>query len=100
MGGIPIRTRGQTLWNSRYIQYVPCASKYLQGGSDISGTLSMLHRCFNIIFFITFFRKIVLAVYRNRYKNKKSHSGKDESTGRHRSRDSLQALRRTYHDRG
>jgi hypothetical protein len=29
-------------------------------------------------------------------KNKQSHSGKDKSTGRHRSRDSLWTLRRTY----
>ncbi len=33
------------------------------------------------------------------WKNKQSHSGKDESTGRQRSRDSLWTLRQTYHDR-
>ncbi len=31
-------------------------------------------------------------------KNKKTHSGKDKSTGSYKSRDSLQTLRRTYHE--
>jgi hypothetical protein len=32
-------------------------------------------------------------------KNKKTHSSKDKSTGSYKSRDSLQSLRRTYHER-
>ncbi len=31
-------------------------------------------------------------------KNKKTHSSKDKSTGSYKSRDSLQTLRRTYHE--
>ncbi len=50
------------------------------------------------LFYNFFFRKTVSAICRNLIKNKQSHSGKNESTGRRSSRDSLQTLRRTYHD--
>jgi hypothetical protein len=51
----------------------------IQGGSDISGTLSMLHRRIKKIFpLLIFFRKTVSAVCRNINKNNQSHSGKDE----------------------
>jgi hypothetical protein len=49
--------------------------------------------------FIVFLRKTISAFCQNRNKNKQSHSGEDESTGRRRSRGSLRTLRRTYHDR-
>ncbi len=52
-----------------------------------------------IIFFNIFFRKTVLSVCRNIIINKECHFSKDESTGRHRSRERLRALRRVYHDR-
>ncbi len=52
-----------------------------------------------IIFFINFFRKTVSAVCRNIIIIKKSHSSKDESTGRHRSRESLLTSRQIYHHR-
>ena len=41
----------------------------------------------------------VSAVCRSINKNKKTHSSKDKSTGRYKSPDSLQTLRRTYHER-
>ncbi len=72
----------------------------IQGGSDISGTLSLLHRRIKKqSFVLIFFRKTISAVCRNIIINKLSHLSKDESTGRHRSRESLGTLRRIYHDR-
>ncbi len=41
----------------------------------------------------------ISAVCRSINKNKKTHSSKDKSTGSYKSRDSLQTLRRTYHER-
>jgi hypothetical protein len=49
-------------------------------------------------FLLFFLRKTISAFCQNRNKNKQSHSGEDESTGRRRSRGSLRTLRRTYHD--
>ncbi len=74
----------------------PC----IQGGSDISGTLSKLHRHIKKFLFWKFLLpQTVSAVFRSINKNKKTHSRKDKSTGSYKSRDSQQPLRRTYHER-
>ncbi len=71
----------------------------IQGGSDISGTLSKLHCHIKKIFFWTILLpQTVSAVCRSINKNKNKHSRKDKSKGSYKSRDSLQTLRRTYHE--
>jgi hypothetical protein len=52
----------------------------------------------NNLFSYFFMRNTVSVICRNINKNKQSHSGKDESTGRRGSMDSLWTLRRKYHD--
>jgi hypothetical protein len=55
----------------------------LQGGSDISGTLSMLHRRIKKTFFLFILsRKTVSAVCRSINRIIQTHSSKDESTGK------------------
>ena len=72
----------------------------LQGGSDISGTLSKLHcHIKKLLFWKILLPQTVPAVCQSINKNKKTHSSKDKSTGSYKSRDSLQTLRRTYHER-
>jgi hypothetical protein len=69
----------------------------IQGGSDISGTLSKLHCHIKKLFFKTILLpQTFLAICRSINKNKKSHSGKDKSTGSYKSRYSLRTSRRTY----
>ena len=71
----------------------------VQGGSDISGTLSKLHcHIKKLLFWKILLPQTVSAVCRSINKNKKTHSNKDKSTGSYKSRDSLQTLRRTYHE--
>ncbi len=70
----------------------------VQGGSDISGILSKLHcHIKKILFWTILLPQTVSGVYRSINKNKNTHSSKDKSKGRYKSRDSLQTLRRTYH---
>jgi hypothetical protein len=59
----------------------PLFSLSVQGGSDISGMLSKLHRHIKNNLFYYFFPKNHLNCLPNINK-KQSHSGKDESTGR------------------
>jgi hypothetical protein len=64
---------------------------HIQGGSDISGTISERHRCIKNSFFfklITFLQS-VSADGRSVNKNKQTHLGKDELTGSYNSHDSL-----------
>jgi hypothetical protein len=50
---------------------------YLQGGSDISGTLSKLHRCIKKSYFLLIIsHKTVLALFRSVNKNKQTPPGK------------------------
>jgi hypothetical protein len=64
--------------------------KKLQGGSDISGTFSELHQCIkNSFFILIILLKSVLAVCLSVNKNRQTHLGNDESTGRDSSHDSL-----------
>jgi hypothetical protein len=72
----------------------------IQGGSGISGTLSKLHcHIKKILFWTILLPQTVSAVCRSINKNKNTHSSKDKSKGSYKSRDSLQTLRRTYHER-
>ncbi len=83
----------------RKIPVVPYYSDRIKGGSDISGTLSKLHRHIKKFLFWKFLLpETVSDVCRSINKNKKTHSRKDKSTGSYKSRDSLQALRRTYYE--
>jgi hypothetical protein len=80
------------------LQHLKHAPAFLQGGSDISGTLSKLHcHIKKNICLKFFFPKIILAVCRSINKKKKTLSSKDVLTGSFKSRDSLRTSRRTYH---
>ncbi len=69
----------------------------VQGGSDISGTLSKLHRSIkNTYFSLILSRQTVSAVFKIINKKKKTHSGQDRTAGSHKRRDSLRTSRRTY----
>jgi hypothetical protein len=62
----------------------------IQGGSDISGTISKLHRCVKkYSFLLIFSAKASQLSAETIIVNKQSYSSKNESTGRHRSRESL-----------
>ncbi len=78
----------------------PAPTPHVQGGSDISGTHSKL-QCHikKILFWTIILPQTVSAVFRSINKNKNTHSSKDKSKGSYKSRDSLQTLRRTYHER-
>ncbi len=69
----------------------------IQGGSDISGTLSKLHHCFKKSHFSLILSRLTVSeCWWIINKNKQTHSGKDEPAGRHKSRESLRTSRRTY----
>jgi hypothetical protein len=69
----------------------------IQGGSDISGTLSKLHcRIKTKIFLTILLPQTFSAICLSINKNKKTHSGKDKSTGSYKSRYSLRTSRQTY----
>jgi hypothetical protein len=77
--------------NQRYIGIL-C----IQGGSDISGTLSKLHYSLKkSSFLLILSRQNISAVCQAISKNKQTHSGKDELTGSSKSRDCLRTSRRT-----
>jgi hypothetical protein len=68
---------------------------HIQGGSDISGTLSKLHhRLKKSTFLLIILRKTVSAICRSGNKNKQTHSGKNKSTRSYETCHSLQASRR------
>ncbi len=71
----------------------------IQGGSDISGTLSKLHCRIEKHFFLSILLlQTVSAVCRSINTNNNTHSSKVESTGSYKSRDSRWPSRRTYVD--
>jgi hypothetical protein len=75
-------------------------SVIIQGGSDISGTLSKLHCHIKKLLFSKILLPQTISVVCQRInKNKKTHSSKDKSTGSYKSCESLQTLRRAYHER-
>jgi hypothetical protein len=72
----------------------------VQGGSDISGTLSKLHsRIKKSSFLLIILHKTVSALCKSGKENKQKLSAKDESTGSYESCDSLWALRRMERER-
>ncbi len=76
---------------------LPTTPSSIQGGSDISGTLSKLHCHIKQLFFLTILLpQTFSAIFRSINKNKKTHSGKDNSTGSYKSCYSLRTSRRTY----
>ncbi len=79
-----------------------CANRScgIQGGSDISGTLSKLHCCIEKKkFLLIILPQTISAVCWSINESKKTHSSKDESTGSYKSCDSLRTSRRTTHER-
>jgi hypothetical protein len=76
------------------------AAKNIQGGSDISGTLSKLHcRIKKSYFLLIISHKTFSALFRSGNINKQTHPGKNKSTGSYESCHCLQAPRRTYCER-
>ncbi len=72
----------------------------IQGGSDISGPLSKLHRHSKKSYFLVIIsRKTFLALFRSGNIKKQTHSGKYKSTGSYESCHCLQASRRAYCER-
>jgi hypothetical protein len=75
------------------------SARYIQGGSDISGTLSKLHcRTEKHFFLLILLLQTVSAVCRSINKNNNTHSSKVEATGSYKSRDNRWTSRRTYID--
>ncbi len=89
-----VNTWGQI---SSYLKTAFYEFNTLQGGSDKSGTISILHRRVKKkSFSIILFGKTVSAVSRNIIINKQSHSSEDESPGELRSQETLRTLRRIH----
>ena len=75
-------------------------TRELQGGSDISGPLSKLHRHNKKSYFLLIIsHKTFSALLRSGNINKQTHSGKYKSTGSYESCHCLQAPRRAYCER-
>jgi hypothetical protein len=68
----------------------PDPDQPIQGGSDISGTLSKPHRCIKETYnFPYYFAQTVSALHISGNKNKQTQSGKGKSIGSYESCDSL-----------
>jgi hypothetical protein len=77
------------LWIFHFVKYA-----YLQGGSDISGTLSKLHYSIKKSSFLSILSlQTISALCQTICKNKQTHSGIDELAGTFKRRDFLRTSR-------